>query len=308
MSLKDLERQLSDDIEDPTNGPWFESEALRLGASLDVYPYGHNGRRADVSFKGRYLFTIMVVGRGVIRVYPDVDEEDAEPPEVSLAKEALRGERSVPGVDISALIKNAEAWRLITNVKASKGNRKPIVTATNLKGERIVWDGEVFDDVESFFQRVLSEGSADEYVNMDWMESEYNYSDFWGSPGPLFHATSEDALSSIRRKGLEARSDTRGLTNKGTPAAVFTSLDPTGYIESYGNVVLRIDTAAMKRDGYTPPVSGEYPLVEYEVLKALQHLLGIEEDDFIDSPGDDLDPSTVIVYGSIPPKYLSLVA
>ena len=162
---------------------------------------------------------------------------------------------------------------------------------------------------------VIEDGDTTPHEANDWVNSqqypehwvgEQNFNkDFWEGPGELYHATTEENAKSIDEQGIGTRNDTRGLTNRHTGSAVFTMNDPE-LLEhgSYGNVVYAIDMAAMKRDGYTPEVAMEEGATESELKSSLAHRVGIEDYHYesVDPSGED--PSTVVIYGDIPKKYL----
>jgi hypothetical protein len=72
--------------------------------------------------------------------------------------------------------------------------------------------------------------------------------------------------------------------------------------EMYGDVIVEIDTEAMKKDGFTPEASRESPLVETNAEEALAHRLGLE--DYYAYREQGLDPDTVALFDHIPAKYL----
>ena len=161
--------------------------------------------------------------------------------------------------------------------------------------------------VESDLPRKIAE-SPEDYTPKS-LPQVANYDDhfnktFWEHPGTLYHATPDDYLEDIKEEGLVGSSDTRGISNRSVGAAVFTSTEPTD-IDSYGNNVLEIDTEAMKRDGYTPFVGQEPDIESYEKAMSLMHFYGIEGDPHLDVESG-MSPTTVIVYGKIPPQYLTL--
>lgn len=133
------------------------------------------------------------------------------------------------------------------------------------------------------------------------MEDRFN-SEFWNSPVTLYHATDCDNVEMILENGLQGSAGT-GLMNRGV-SGVFTSLEPEGYIESYGDCVLSIDCANMAADGLTPYVSQEPDIVDYEIKTSLSHLLEYE----MEYEGqNDTDHNTIIISDNIPAKYLKLV-
>ena len=109
-------------------------------------------------------------------------------------------------------------------------------------------------------------------------EQDFN-ADFWaGGEGAaaLYHGTTAEHAAEILRDGLEARNETRGITNRFTGAAVFTSRERS-YTEHYGEQTIEIDVAAMKADGFCPQVSLESPLAGEQLQSALAWKLGIED-------------------------------
>jgi len=133
--------------------------------------------------------------------------------------------------------------------------------------------------------------------------------EFWDGiregPGTiLYHATDSENLESIKRKGLQAASETRSMSNKGMTDAVFTSWNENA-IGSYGDMVIAIDVGLMKQDGYMPRVSKEGPFEDEEMRSALAYKLGIEYDAYSQYASEGLSEETVAFYGNIPPKYLS---
>jgi len=149
-----------------------------------------------------------------------------------------------------------------------------------------------------------------------WDQDEYSLTgfypqkdNFWDDVGDgliVYHGTYEENVENILKKGLMASSETRGLTNKDTGDAVFASLSPEG-TDSYGNVIIQIDMGAMKRDGYMPEVSGEEPLQEASLREALAWKIGLEDFNAYDGMSSDgISEDTVVIFGNIPPKYLSI--
>lgn len=137
-----------------------------------------------------------------------------------------------------------------------------------------------------------------EYIS----EPDFNR-DFWEHPIRLYHGTSKEAWEWIRRgEGLQTMSESRGIGNRSTGAAVFTHPDPE-YVIEYGEVLIEIDTAAMKRDGFEPRVAREEGKDEEDATEALARLIGVE--DFVAEGDSSLHPDTVVVFASIPTRYLS---
>jgi hypothetical protein len=182
----------------------------------------------------------------------------------------------------------------------------PVWTLT-VDGDRYVLekgdDGFVSaQSAESWLDSALDDASM--YVTYD-----NQLETFWdpeGRPPPLFHATDEDNVEEILAEGLEARDETRGTANRGTGAAVFTSFNPDA-IAIYGDTILKIDTVAMRRDGFHPELDVEAGIRDYEEMTAIRYAIGLDEDDYvIDMPDSSEDYDTVVVFSSIPAKYISV--
>lgn len=150
--------------------------------------------------------------------------------------------------------------------------------------------------------------------DITWSDKVWQYVDardfseeFWDGIGAgytLYHGTTEENAEKILKHGLNPGYETRGINNRNTGAAVFTSDEQTT-AESYYDVVFAIDIGAMKADGYMPKASMEEPVQEAEWENALAHKIGLE--DYESEYEQGLDPGTVIFYGNIPPKYLKVV-
>lgn len=143
----------------------------------------------------------------------------------------------------------------------------------------------------------------------DLLTERFN-NDFQDYPVTLFHATPNENLESIMKDGLQAESQTRGLTNRGVGAAIFTyDNDESPLTGSYGDTVLAIDCKAMKRDGLEFYVEQEPAVVENETANLLAHVVGANDFHW-EAGGDGADdPATVILHiDHVPPKYLRVVS
>lgn len=149
---------------------------------------------------------------------------------------------------------------------------------------------------------------ANEWVsNADPFEYYEVQDDFWQdnlAGFKVYHATKPENVESILREGLAQTSLTRGLQNRYTPAAVFVSDNPED-ISVYGDVIIEIDMGAMQADGYTPPVEKEEGIDEQELKGGLAHGLGL--DDYVWEVDSDMSPTTLVIHGAIPAKYLRLL-
>ena len=157
-------------------------------------------------------------------------------------------------------------------------------------------------DTEEWLNDKVFSGVVYQYVN----ETDFS-KEFWDGVSEgysLYHGTYEDRVDDILKDGIGARDETRGLSNRSTGSAVFTSSQPETAYYSYDNV-FKIDVGAMKRDGYMPQTSMEEPFDEAEQVDALANKIGLE--DYRHEVEQGLDPETIIFYGSIPSQYLELM-
>jgi hypothetical protein len=150
----------------------------------------------------------------------------------------------------------------------------------------------------------LTDNTMDVYVpDIDSNKS------FWNdvfSSSTVYHATQPEYAEEIKKKGLRPSNQTRGISNRGTGSAVFTSENPND-IEPYGDVVFEIHLGDMKKDGYMPIVSREEPIEEAEKRNIIANKIGLDMfDATYDLGSEGIYSSTVVIYGTIPPKYLSL--
>jgi hypothetical protein len=129
--------------------------------------------------------------------------------------------------------------------------------------------------------------------------------DFWSWPPVLYHATETEHLADILAEGLLPMSQTRGISNRSTGPAVYTTMElEETAAGSYGDVVLALDMAAMKEAGLTPWVSQEPDVQRHEMLRSLAHLLQAE--DFEAHIEGGMSSWTVVVHGVVPARFLSV--
>jgi hypothetical protein len=165
---------------------------------------------------------------------------------------------------------------------------------------------------------VYEEGKNKAIESNEWVDSIWNPEqyithrdfdkEFWEEVGEgfvVYHATSKDNLEDIQRDGLVQMDETRGLGNRNTGAAVFTSTSEEE-ISVYGDIVFEVDVSLMKKDGYILSVSLEEPIEEKILYEAIANKLGLDyyQREISDS---SLSESTIIFYGNIPAKYLRMV-
>lgn len=243
-----------------------------------------------------------------VRTLEEISSSEAEEEE-TLSKEELWEaflEDDLPinkEVTLEDFKKLADANDVDYKIKTFPKNKKKIILFSYNGESYIVYDLEAENLEVSTTESWLDSNmyNAEDYV---FLSTDLSLEYFWDTPAPLYHAADEDNVEEIMQRGLVPMSVTRGITNRQTSAAVFTSVNPEA-IDSYGNTVFEIDTEAMKRDGYTPEVGLEPGIEEYEYSMSLARF--VENDDYIiDEPSDGVDLDTVIVFGKIPAKYLSL--
>lgn len=166
-------------------------------------------------------------------------------------------------------------------------------------GDKILeWDGqESYPTAETISQWLYDVDINNYFVGY---EDRFN-KEFWQHPQPLYHETTPKNASHIAKTGLGAANLTRGISNRGVGAAIFTTIDPDTAAGHYGGVVFEIDTQNMAIDGLKPYVSLEPPIVEKEYREILARQLGF---DFGYDVENGVQEETVIIYGNVPPQYL----
>lgn len=173
------------------------------------------------------------------------------------------------------------------------------LTLFNYNGSRYVLGDQSVSEVNEWINDV---SDPSDYINYRDFNEE-----FWSEIGNgvfTYHATDPDNVDSILEVGINASSETRGMSNKNTGDAVFTSTNIDA-IDPYGSAVFAIDLGAMAKDGYKPSVSLEEPIQEHGMYEALAHKLGIDNYNRDIESGMDFD--TIVIYGHIPPKYIKRV-
>ena len=160
----------------------------------------------------------------------------------------------------------------------------------------------IYDDPMEF----IATCDVDRYAPGD-IEERFNET-FWEECPTLYHASPEENIESILKQGIGTANKTRGMTNRGVGASVFTTTNEE-YLEdgSYGDAIFEIDTNKMKAEGHTPFVSREPDQVEGDLRSALARRLGME-DRYYYSYEPGVDGDTVIVSGGIPATCLKLIS
>lgn len=160
-----------------------------------------------------------------------------------------------------------------------------------VRGREVVEVNKLIDSPEQYSAFPEYSGLADR-INAE----------FWKYPETLYHATECDNIESILKDGLFTSKGT-GLTNRNS-RGVFTSTEPDGYIDYYGDCKVVIDAPSMKKSGYTPFMEKEPEVFEYMISQVISHKYDINATREISDSGG-MDQNTWIVGGEIPPKYLS---
>jgi len=170
-------------------------------------------------------------------------------------------------------------------------------------GESFVIDSYEYPEWVQEAQEWL-DSQSDDYIDR-LVNKDFN-KEFWENAdgGVLYHGTSYENLESIKQNGLGVSDKTRGISNRSVGSAVFAS-DSLEVAQNVYEVVLEIDIGGMKQDGYMPKVIQEPDVESYENRMAVAHRLGL--DDYYYEIEQGMDPGTVIFYGNIPAKYLSVV-
>jgi hypothetical protein len=177
-------------------------------------------------------------------------------------------------------------------------NRKPFVIDLG-KNTNYSYEAE---DANKWIRNIVDYGNVYKYIT----QNDFNQ-EFWDGIGEgykLYHGTTEENVENILKNGLETTYGTRGIENRNTGAAVFTS-DEIETAKYYYDYIIEIDVGAMKSSGYMPRVSREEPIEEAEMEEALAHKIGLDE--YYVEYETGLDPGTVIFYDTIPPQFLKLL-
>ena len=168
----------------------------------------------------------------------------------------------------------------------------------------IIRGDETYHDIELAKDWIYS---LDDYALENYIDSPQN--NFWDEVSinsVAYHGTDSENVDNIMKVGLHRMDKTRGLSNRNTGSAVFASWD-IDHTESYGDSVIEINLGQMKADGYMPDVAEEEPVTECKLREALAWKLGLK--DFYcneEYSSDGISEDTIVIYGNIPAKYLSL--
>lgn len=190
-----------------------------------------------------------------------------------------------------------------------KALQKPFALSFDLNNKKYVLSLSGLSIEEAMNSEIISEPPelAIDFLHSADLDEYFDDSDdsknFWSSPPILFHATNSSNYDNIFKYGLISGSETRGLSNKFVGSSVFTSSNPD-VIDAYGDLIIKIDTQAMKSDNYMPNVGIEPDVLEGERKQSLAYMIGLDDYSYDFETGIDND--TFIIYGNIPAKYLSV--
>jgi hypothetical protein len=191
----------------------------------------------------------------------------------------------IPLVDNTTLIITSKYYLLINDPTKTVLRAKPIKSLGD----------DISESPEDFIPTKLS--FLSDY-------SDYINKNFWETPETLYHATTDENVNDIIESGLIPSNETRGISNRGVGAAVFTSSN-SDEIDSYGNNIFEIDTNLMKQDGYMPIVGKEPDVEQHDLVSTLANFYELDNV-YIDIEQGQ-SPNTYVVYGKIPSKYIGLV-
>jgi len=175
----------------------------------------------------------------------------------------------------------------------------------------------IVSTLEEFVREKSSTRYFSEFTGVDWRK---HYTEkFWngmvgtiGEYNELYHATDQKNVDSILEDGIRATNESRIPTSKIRQRAVFAVKDYSFLQdEVYGSAILSIDAVRMKKDGTTPPVGREKDWEKQDRAMYLKDKLNLH------GPIRRMIPAgkagtgswrdTVVIYGGIPPKYVSLL-
>lgn len=122
--------------------------------------------------------------------------------------------------------------------------------------------------------------------------------------GTVYHHTDQENIDSIIKNGLNPMNKTRGMTNRGTGNAIFTS-KYHHEMSSYGDAMVAINLGAAKNANPDITTQLEEPVKEELLRIELARFLGVERE-FMLSTSDGIMEDTLVVFGSIPPEFIQV--
>jgi hypothetical protein len=192
-------------------------------------------------------------------------------------------------------------------VELSKEKEKYIVY--NFKKDTYIYDGSRSEKADEWLDNLSD-------YDVEMLLPEREEESFWDSVPEkenvsfIYHATPRKNVESIKKRGLEPRNETRGISNRSTGDAIFcftdedeNALSGSG---SYGDCVFSIDLGLMKKDGYMPEVTQEESVNICELKRSLAHMIGLDNYYCEVESWEGISEDTLIIHGHVPPKYLNL--
>lgn len=177
-------------------------------------------------------------------------------------------------------------------------------SAVYLVGDHTVveWDGKdaypTAEDRNDWLARADVESLFPDYAD------EFN-NDFWASGRQVYHATTATNADAIMQEGLNAASNTRGISNRSVGDAIYVTTNPDEARDgSYGDTILTINTKALAEDRGRLYASEEPDVADAYMRTALAHQLGV--DSYEPDTERGMSPDTVVLRGgSIAPKFIT---
>ena len=180
-----------------------------------------------------------------------------------------------------------------------------IVFVVSLNNTKYVVDPDGRTDELSTWLWTLDDRRLTEYSSItNFNENFWKYANI----AELYHGTHKEYVDSIKTNGLLLRNDSRGISNRSTGNAIFTTTEPLR-TDSYGGYLVIIDVNKMRADNFMPEVGKEEPVHEAEMRHNIAEKLG--EEDFIADGSLSLENEgiwgdTIVIYENIPAKYLRI--
>lgn len=164
----------------------------------------------------------------------------------------------------------------------------------NFKEEHEEWDTTLYEYIDD-----LDEDGLEALVPVV-------YSDYFGNPKTyrdiVYHQTTHDNWNDIKTQGINPTNKTRGISNRGTGSAVFTSAE-IDEMNSYGDITIQIDLSKV------PDIetSLEEPIEQAYRKNQVMVMLGQDDHQYQPDSSDGLQDTTLVVFGHIPTSAIELV-
>lgn len=127
--------------------------------------------------------------------------------------------------------------------------------------------------------------------------------EIYESGGTVYHATPiERAIKIVKSGVIEARNETRSISNRSAGSAVFT--DEFAPDNIYGDVVFEISIDDMIADGFKPHAGREPPVEQAHAEETIARMFEIP--DYYSEVDPDISRHTIVFYEDLPLKYVSI--